>query len=35
VSRTELIDTLRDLLEMLEHDQDSADGTATHNPAVA
>jgi len=35
VSRTELIDTLRGLLEMLEHDQDVADGTATHNPAVA
>ena len=35
VSRTELIDTLRGLLEMLEHDQDAADGTATHNPAVA
>ena len=35
VSRTELIDTLRGLLEMLERDQDAADGTATHNPAVA
>jgi ParB family chromosome partitioning protein len=35
VSRTELIDSLRNLLEMLEHDQDAADGTATHNPAVA
>jgi ParB family chromosome partitioning protein len=35
VSRTELIDTLRSLLEMLERDQDAANGTATHNPAVA
>src|SRR6202158_6431567 len=35
VSRTELIDSLRNLLEMLEHDRDSADGTAASKPAVA
>src|ERR1700686_2849222 len=35
VSRHELIDTLRALIESLEQEEDSASGTATHNPAVA
>ena len=35
VSRTELMDALRGLLEMLEHDQDSADGPGASKPAVA
>ena len=35
VSRSELIDTLRNLLEMIERDQDSSAGADAHNPAVA
>ena len=35
VSRHELIDTLRSLIESLEHEENSSSGTATHNPAVA
>src|ERR1700691_4186609 len=35
VSRGELIDTLRNLIETLEQDENSSSGTATHNPAVA
>jgi len=35
VSRGELIDTLRNLIETLEQDQDSADATGAHKPAVA
>ncbi len=35
VSRTELIDSLRNLIQMLEQDEKSASGQATHKPAVA
>ncbi len=35
VSRNELIDTLRNLLEALEQDESSASGQQTRNPAVA
>ncbi len=35
VSRDELIDTLRNLLEMLEQDQSSSPDADAHNPAVA
>src|SRR6202795_1159241 len=35
VSRSELIDTLRNLLEMIERDQDSSVGEDTASPAVA
>jgi ParB family transcriptional regulator, chromosome partitioning protein len=35
VSRTELIDSLRNLIEMLEHDEKSSSGKGAANPAVA
>ena len=35
VSRAELIDSLRNLIEMLEHDEDSSSGHNQANPAVA
>jgi hypothetical protein len=35
VSRTELVDTLRNLIEMLEQDQDSSSEPGKRNPAVA
>ena len=35
VSRSELIDTLRNLIDMLEHEESSAAAAGSHNPAVA
>jgi ParB family chromosome partitioning protein len=35
VSRNELIDTLRNLIEMLEHEESSSAKPGAHNPAVA
>jgi ParB family transcriptional regulator, chromosome partitioning protein len=35
VSRNELIDTLRNLIEMLEHEEGSSSKPGAHNPAVA